>query len=193
MKTLVFATGNANKVREIQQVMGPEYNFLSLHDIGCTEEIPETTGTISGNARQKAQYIYDNYGKNCFSEDTGLLVDALDGAPGVDTAYYGGPQKDPDANMDHLLRQLEGQNNRDAHFKTVIALLMDGIVHTFEGRVEGRILTARQGTGGFGYDPIFQPKGYDRSFAQMTAEEKAEISHRGRATRKLQAFLHELG
>lgn len=192
MHTLVFATGNPNKVREIQQVMGADYNFLSLHDIGCTEEIPETTGTIRGNAIQKAQYIYDHYGKNCFSEDTGLLVDALDGEPGADTAYYGGPQKDPGANMDRLLQALHNNKQRAAHFKTVIALILDGTVHTFEGIVEGQILTARQGVGGFGYDPIFQPTGYDRSFAQMSAEEKGAISHRAQATRQLQAFLRTL-
>lgn len=192
MHTLVFATGNPNKVREIQQVMGTDYTFLSLHDIGCTEEIPETTSTIRGNAIQKAQYVYDQYGKNCFSEDTGLLVDALDGAPGVDTAYYGGPQKDPNANMDRLLQALDGRTDRNAHFKTVIALILDGTVHTFEGIVEGQILPARQGEGGFGYDPIFQPSGYQRSFAQMSAEEKGAISHRARATRQLQAFLRKL-
>ena len=192
MHTLVFATGNPNKVREIQQIMGADYTFLSLHDIGCTEEIPETTGTIRGNAIQKAQYIYDHYGKNGFAEDTGLLVDALDGAPGVDTAFYGGPQKDPNANMDRLLQELQHQSNRAAHFKTVIALILDGTIHTFEGIVEGHILPARQGAGGFGYDPIFQPKGHERSFAQMTGEEKGQISHRARATRQLQDFLRRL-
>lgn len=192
MHTLVFATGNPNKVREIQQIMGPAYNFLSLQDIGCTEDIPETTRTIRGNAIQKAQYIYDHYGKNCFSEDTGLLVDALDGEPGVDTAYYGGPQKDPNANMDRLLQALHNNHQRTAHFKTVIALILDGTVHTFEGIVEGQILTARQGVGGFGYDPIFQPTGYDRSFAQMSVEEKGAISHRAQATHQLQAFLRKL-
>jgi XTP/dITP diphosphohydrolase len=192
MQQLVFATGNPNKVREIQQVMGEAYQFLSLNDIGCNEEIPETTGTIKGNALQKAQYVYDEYGRNCFAEDTGLLVDALEGAPGVDTAYYGGPQKDHNANMDRLLAELEGEKNRRAHFKTVIAVVLDGQRYTFEGVVHGTILEARQGTDGFGYDPIFQPEGYTRSFAQMSAEEKSSISHRGRATVKLQEFLRRL-
>lgn len=192
MQQLVFATRNANKVREIQHIMGDAYQFLSLTDIGSTEEIPETTSTIKGNALQKANYVYDNYGRNCFSEDTGLLVDALDGAPGVDTAYFGGPQKDPNANMDRLLKELEGNTNRKAHFKTVIAIVLDGKSYTFEGVVYGQILEARQGDGGFGYDPIFQPEGFERSFAQMTGEEKSTISHRGRATVKLQEFLRRL-
>lgn len=192
MQQLVFATGNARKVQEIQQIMGAAYQFLSLTDIGCTEEIPETTGTIKGNAIQKAQYVYDKYGHNCFSEDTGLLVDVLDGAPGVDTAFYGGLPRNPDSNINRLLTELEGKDKRQAHFKTVIAIILDGKVQTFEGVVHGHILEARQGTDGFGYDPIFQPEGYDRSFAQMTTEEKGAISHRGRATVKLQEFLRKL-
>lgn len=189
---LVFATGNPNKVREIQQIMGDAYQFLSLKDIGCTEEIPETTGTIKGNALQKAQYVYDKYGYNCFSEDTGLLVDALDGAPGVDSAFFGGPQKNHDDNINRLLKELEGESNRQAHFKTVIAIIIDGQAQTFEGVVYGQILEACQGEGGFGYDPVFQPEGYSRSFAQMGAEEKGAISHRGRATVKLQEFLRRM-
>jgi XTP/dITP diphosphohydrolase len=192
MQQLVFATGNANKVKEIQQVMGEAYQFLSLKDIGCTEEIPETTGTIKGNAIQKAQYVYDKYGYNCFAEDTGLLVDALDGAPGVDSAFYAGLPRSSDANINRLLSELEGKDSRKAHFKTIIALILDGKVQTFEGIVHGQILTERQGVDGFGYDPIFQPEGAERSFAQMSPEEKGAISHRGRATVKLQEFLRQL-
>ncbi|MFK7798343.1 MAG: RdgB/HAM1 family non-canonical purine NTP pyrophosphatase [Aureispira sp.] len=192
MQQLVFATGNAHKVKEIQQIMGEAYQFLSLKDIGCTEEIPETTGTIKGNAIQKAQYVYDKYGYNCFAEDTGLLVDALDGAPGVDTAFYGGLPRNPDANINRLLTELEEKNSRKAHFKTIIAIILDGKVQTFEGKVHGAILTERQGIDGFGYDPIFQPEGYDRSFAQMDSDEKGAISHRGRATVQLQEFLRQL-
>lgn len=192
MQQLVFATGNAHKVKEIQQIMGESYQFLSLKDIGCTEEIPETTGTIKGNAIQKAQYVYDKYGYNCFAEDTGLLVDALDGAPGVDTAFYGGLPRNPDANINRLLTELAEKNSRKAHFKTIIAIILDGKLQTFEGVVQGQILTERQGIDGFGYDPIFQPEGYDCSFAQMDAAEKGAISHRGRATVQLQEFLRQL-
>lgn len=189
MSKLVFATGNQNKVREIQQMMGEQYDFLSLEDIGCLEDIPETQPTIVGNALQKARYVYQNYGMNCFSEDTGLQVEALDGAPGVYTARYGGPAKNPDDNINRLLKEMEGKENRAAHFKTVIALIIDGQEYTFEGVVEGNILTERQGTGGFGYDPVFQPIETNKSFAQMDAQEKDAISHRGRATAQLKEFL----
>lgn len=189
MSKLVFATGNQNKVREIQQIMGEQYDFLSLEDIGCLEDIPETQPTIVGNALQKARYVYQNYGMNCFSEDTGLQVEALDGAPGVYTARYGGPAKNPDDNINRLLKEMEGKENRAAHFKTVIALIIDGQEYTFEGVVEGNILTERQGTGGFGYDPVFQPIETNKSFAQMDAQEKDAISHRGRATAQLKEFL----
>lgn len=192
MQQLVFATRNNHKVREIQQIMGDAYQFLSLTDIGCTEEIPETSDTIKGNALQKAHYVYKKYNYNCFSEDTGLLVNALNGRPGVNTAFFGGLQKSPDANMDRLLAELEGKSNRQAHFKTVIAIVLEGKTYTFEGVIHGQILEKRQGIGGFGYDPIFQPEGHERSFAQMTINEKAAISHRGRATIKLQEFLRKL-
>lgn len=192
MKQLVFATANPNKVREIKHLMGDAYDFMSLTDIGCHEDIPETQPTIAGNALQKAEYVLDNYGKNCFSEDTGLLVDALDGRPGVYSARYAGDHKNSDDNIDKILEELGDSQNRTARFKTVIALVLDGKSHTFEGVVEGTILSARQGAGGFGYDPVFLPKGFDKSFAEMTADEKGEISHRGRAMRKLHDFLKSL-
>jgi XTP/dITP diphosphohydrolase len=192
MSKLVFATANKNKVSEIQKIMGTQYNFLSLEDIGCTEDIPETQATIVGNALQKARYIYENYGMNCFAEDTGLQIHALNGAPGVYSARYAGPARDANDNMNKALRELEDKKDRTAQFKTVIALILDGKEYTFEGIVEGEILKERQGTDGFGYDPIFKPTESKQTFAQMSAEEKGKISHRGRATQKLKAFLLSL-
>jgi XTP/dITP diphosphohydrolase len=192
MSKLVFATANKNKVSEIQKIMGTQYDFLSLEDINCTEDIPETQATIVGNALQKARYVYENYGMNCFAEDTGLQIHALDGAPGVYSARYAGPARDANDNMNKVLRELEGKESRAAEFKTVIALILDGKEYTFEGIVEGEILKERQGTGGFGYDPIFKPTESDLTFAQMSSEEKGKISHRGRATQKLRAFLLDL-
>jgi len=189
MSKLVFATANKNKVREIQQIMGDQYNFLSLEDIGCTEDVPETQETIEGNALQKARYVYEKYGMNCFSEDTGLQVEKLNGAPGVYSARYGGPQRDSNDNIDKVLRELGDTQDRNAQFKTVIALIVDGKEYTFEGTVEGTILKERIGSGGFGYDPVFLPNEGNKTFAQMTAEEKDKISHRGRATAKLKEFL----
>ncbi|MFT5647050.1 MAG: XTP/dITP diphosphohydrolase [Aureispira sp.] len=192
MSKLVFATANKHKVSEIQKIMGTQYNFLSLEDIGCTEDIPETQATIVGNALQKARYIYENYGMNCFAEDTGLQIHALNGAPGVYSARYAGPARDANDNMNKALRELEDKKNRTAQFKTVIALILDGKEYTFEGIVEGEILKERQGTDGFGYDPIFKPTDSKQTFAQMSSEEKGKISHRGRATQKLKAFLLSL-
>lgn len=189
MQKLVIATSNPNKIREIKEQLGDLYDFLSLSDIGCTEDIPETQPTIEGNAIQKAQYVYEKYGYNCFAEDTGLIVDAVNGEPGVYSARYAGPQRNHDDNMDKLLTKLGDTTNRKAYFKTVIALVIDGKETLFEGKVEGEILKQRQGTDGFGYDPIFKPNGFDKSFAQMTGIEKSQISHRGRATAKLATFL----
>ncbi len=186
---MVFATGNPNKVREISQILDGRFDLVGLKDIGCTEEIPETTGTIQGNAIQKAMYVYENYGMDCFSEDTGLEVFALDMEPGVDTALYAGPQKDPEANMAKLLRNLEGKTDRKARFRTVIAFVKGGEVKTFEGIVEGKIALGKRGTKGFGYDPIFLPEGKDISFAQMDKDEKNKISHRGRAMNKFLSYL----
>ncbi len=189
MKQLVFATGNQNKVKEIKNILGDFYSFLSLSDIGCTEDIPETQPTIAANALQKAQYVYEKYHCNCFAEDTGLLVDALDGAPGVYSARYAGEQRNAQDNTAKLLEEMKGKTNRNAHFKTVIALILDGKEYLFEGIVEGVILEQAEGLGGFGYDPIFLPKGATKNFAKMTASEKSAISHRGRATALLKEFL----
>jgi XTP/dITP diphosphohydrolase len=187
---LVFATRNANKVAEIRTQLGDRYDFLSLDDIGCTDEIPETTGRIEGNARQKARYVHDRYGKNCFSEDTGLEVYALNNAPGVDTAHYAGPERSAEANNRKLLSELGARKDRLACFRTVICLVREGEEYLFEGSCEGRIATFPTGSEGFGYDPLFIPvEGDGRSFGQMTQEEKARFSHRARATAKLMDFL----
>ncbi len=195
MKQIVFATNNAHKLEELRQIMGERFEVLSLADINCHEDIPEDQPTIEGNARQKAEYIREHYGYDCFSDDTGLEIDALGGEPGVHSARYGGVAHDSERNIDKVLRLMADvpMEQRTAHFRTAICLLMDGEEHLFEGRVEGRILTERHGTGGFGYDSIFQPlEGDGRTFAQMQPEEKNAISHRGRAVAKLVQFLQAL-
>ncbi len=192
MHDIVFATNNQHKLAEIRRIVGDRFRILSLDDIGCHEEIPETCATIEGNALQKARYISEKYGIDCFADDTGLMVDALGGAPGIYSARYAGPGHDSAANMALLLRNLEGINRRSARFITVIALIVNGAMHTFTGTVEGEILKEPDGEGGFGYDPIFRPKGYDRSFALMTPDEKNAISHRGHATALLLDFLSKL-
>jgi XTP/dITP diphosphohydrolase len=191
MKEVIFATSNPNKVREVNEML-PHLTIKSLKDIGCTEEVPETTGTIQGNALQKARYVSENYKVDCFSEDTGLEVEALNGEPGVDTAHYAGPERSADANMALLLTNLEGKESRKARFRTVVALILNGEEHQFEGIVNGTIAQAKMGDGGFGYDPIFIPDGYDISFAEMDKTEKNKISHRGRAIEKLMKFLNSL-
>jgi XTP/dITP diphosphohydrolase len=192
MKQLIFATGNRNKLKEVRELLDGEYEVLGLEDIGCTEEIPETQPTIEGNAIQKAEYVKQHYQLDCFSEDTGLEIEALDGAPGVYSARYAGPDRDPEANIQKVLRELDGQSNRKARFKTVVALVADGKIYTFEGIVNGTIRAEKStGNEGFGYDPIFQPDGYAVTFAQMGADEKNKISHRGRAVRQLISFLKE--
>ena len=185
MTTIVFATQNPNKVREIQEMLPAHFKIKSLAEIGCTEDIPETQATIEGNAIQKARYVYEKYEVDCFAEDTGLEVAALDGAPGVHTARYAGPQRDTNDNMDLLLKNLEDKPDRSARFKTVIALIQDGVTYILEGIVEGQIAMARRGSGGFGYDPVFLPKGHSISFAEMDKAAKNAISHRGRAMAKL--------
>jgi XTP/dITP diphosphohydrolase len=190
MPALVFATNNPNKIAEVKEMLGDHYDFLSLSDIGCEEEIPETTPTLAGNAQQKARYVKDNYGHDCFSEDTGLEVDALDGAPGVITAMYAGDERSAEANNNKVLRELGDNPDRSARFRTFICLILDGEEHLFEGRCEGQIADAPRGTGGFGYDPIFLPvEGSGRAFAEMPGPEKNAISHRGRALKKLTDFL----
>ena len=190
MKQIVFATGNANKLREMRQILGDSYEVVGLHDIGCDDDIPETADTFEGNALQKAQWVFDRYGLDCIAEDSGLEVDALGGAPGVFSARFAGPGHDSKANNELLLKRLEGATDRSAHFRTALVLLRksDG-AHIFEGRVNGRILTALQGEGGFGYDPLFVPDGWNKTFAQADGAEKNAISHRGRAVAALMSFL----
>ena len=189
MQELVFATNNAHKLEELRRITGDKFTILSLSDIGCHEDIPETADTLEGNARQKARFVKEKYGYDCFADDTGLMVDALGGAPGVYSARYAGPGHDSRANMALLLANLEGETHRSARFVTCICLIKDGEEHIFEGRVEGEILTAPQGDAGFGYDPVFRPDESDRSFALMSADEKNAISHRGRATSALLDYL----
>ncbi len=189
MIQLVFASNNANKIREIQQMLPPEIKILSLEDIGCHEEIPETADTIEGNAIQKADYVTNNYGYDCFADDTGLEVEALNGAPGVYSARYAGEQKNASDNMDKLLKALSKKNNRNAQFKTVIALNLNKQQQLFTGIVKGLITHSKSGTNGFGYDPVFQPEGYSLTFAEFSSEEKNKISHRALATIKLIDFL----
>lgn len=185
---LVFATNNAHKLQEVAAMLGSEYELLSLSDIGCSEDIPETADTFSGNALQKARFVREHYGYDCFADDTGLEVTALGGDPGVRSARYAG-NHDSEANMTKLLAALDGKEDRSAQFRTVIALLLNGEEHLFEGIVTGHISEQRQGDGGFGYDPIFVPDGYTESFAELGMDVKNSISHRGRAVRKLVEFL----
>ncbi len=189
MQEIVFATNNSHKLEEIRRIAGDRFRILSLADINCHDDIPETADTLEGNARQKARYVKEKYGYDCFADDTGLMVDALGGAPGVFSARYAGPGHDSKANMDLLLRNLDGVTERSARFVTVICLILNGEERIFEGRVEGEILTAPQGEAGFGYDPVFKPAEADRSFALMTPDGKNAISHRGRATAALLSHL----
>ncbi|MFD0862435.1 non-canonical purine NTP diphosphatase [Sungkyunkwania multivorans] len=182
---LVFATNNPNKLLEVKQLLPSSIEILSLEDIGCTEDIPETANTIEGNAILKANYITEKYGHDCFADDTGLMVDALDGAPGVYSARYAGQPRNADANMDKLLSELEGMDDRKAHFKTVIALNRGKDTILFTGIAEGNIIKEKRGDHGFGYDPIFLPSGYEQTFAELSMEEKNKIAHRGKAVRKL--------
>jgi XTP/dITP diphosphohydrolase len=192
MMKIVFATGNPNKVKEVNEVLPAHLSIIGLKEIGCREDLPETSPTLEGNALQKARYVFDNFQKDCFSEDTGLEVDALDGAPGVYTARYAGEDCNPDNNIDLLLNNLEGNPNRKARFRTVIALILKGEEFLFEGIAEGEIASNRKGQGGFGYDPVFIPAGYEDSFAEMPSSVKNKISHRGKAVQKLVAFLAKL-
>lgn len=187
---IVFATHNAHKVSEVQAVLGSEYQLVTATEAGITEEIPETQPTIEGNALQKARYVYEHTGLNCFADDTGLEVEALNGAPGVYSARYAGEHVSYADNNVLLLKNLAGCENRKARFRTVIALIVDGKEYLLEGRVEGTIATEPHGEGGFGYDPLFVPEGSQLTFAEMSSEAKNKISHRGRAVAKLVAFLH---
>lgn len=207
MNTIVFATNNRHKLEEIRSILGEDFEVLSLSDIGCHEDIPETSDTLEGNAMQKAQYVFDKYGYDCFADDTGLEVEALGGEPGIYSARYAALDgddsisHDSEANMAKLLRKLEGIENRKARFRTAIALITntdnspsligrDGVgLHLFEGIVNGTIIRERRGGEGFGYDPIFQPEGYDQTFAELGVEVKNHISHRARAVKKLADYL----
>jgi len=186
---LVFATNNAHKLEEVQQMVGDRFVLKSLADIGCDDDIPETGVTFQENAQQKTDYLFQKYQVNCFGDDSGLEIDALNGEPGVYSARYSG-SRDMEKNIDLVLEKLQDQENRRARFKTVISLFLNGEQHFFEGTVEGRIIAIRTGTEGFGYDPIFIPEGYDQTFAEMSLEEKNKISHRSQAVAKLVGFLN---
>lgn len=187
---LVFASGNLHKIREINNILGDSFTLRGISELNIYEDIPETGTTLEANALQKAHFIYDRYGLNVFADDTGLEVDALGGLPGVETARFAGEDKNSEANIDKLLMLLEGETNRSARFRTVIALVLDGSEYLFEGTVEGTIPTSRRGTDGFGYDAVFQPIDGDKTFAEMSLEGKNLISHRARAFAKLKEFLH---
>lgn len=195
---IIFATGNRHKVVEAQKALGDSFALIMPKDLGLTEEIPEDGDTLEKNAIQKAEYLWNKFGKNCFADDTGLEVDALGGAPGVYTARYAGPDKGSDANMEKLLAELsaveatDGKVSRSARFRTVVALIIDGEARTFEGVVEGEIARAKSGSEGFGYDPVFIPQGYNCTIAEISLDEKNAISHRGKAMRALAEYLNTL-
>lgn len=191
-RKLVFATNNAHKLDEIRAILGDEIEIVSLADIGCHTDIPETADTLEGNALQKARYVYEHYHCDCFADDTGLEVEALDGAPGVHTARYAYPDRhDPEANTRKLLDALKEKSSRRAQFRTVIALILNGEEHLFDGRVEGSIATEKRGTEGFGYDPVFIPEDSGKTFAELGVEAKNCISHRARAVARLCEFLRQ--
>jgi len=192
MRKLVFATNNDHKLKELRQILSSEFELLSLSDIGCTDDIPETGNTLEDNASQKSFYIWDKYGINCFADDTGLEIEALGNEPGVYSARYAGEGRSATDNMLKVLEKMKNEFNRKARFRCVISLIIDGAESQFEGIVEGKILTQQQGIAGFGYDPIFMAIGYDQSFAQMSAQDKNQISHRGRAVKKLVDYLKNL-
>ena len=189
-RKLVFATNNAHKLEEVAAILGDQVELLSLNDISCQTDIPETAETLEGNALLKSSYIYKNYHLDCFADDTGLEVEALNGAPGVYSARYaGGEGHDAQANMLKLLHELDGKENRKAQFRTAISLILDGKEYLFEGVIKGEIIKEKRGDSGFGYDPVFMPKGYDRTFAELGNDIKNQISHRALAVQKLCEFL----
>ena len=187
---IVFATNNAHKLEEVAAMLGSSYEVMSLREIGCTTDIPETADTFAGNALQKAHFVKEHFGYDCFADDSGLEVDALDGAPGVYSARYSG--EGSEANMDKLLLNLTGKSERSAQFRTVIALVIGEDTQLFEGIVRGTIIEERKGEGGFGYDPIFVPEGYDKTFAELGADVKNRISHRAKAVEKLTEYLNNI-
>lgn len=188
---LIFATHNHNKAKEIQSLVPSGIQILTLDDIECRTEIPETSPTLEGNANQKMQFIIDHYNVNCFADDTGLEIEALNGEPGVYSARYAGEMKDPNLNMDLVLSKLNGIENRSARFRTVIALYLNGKKYQFEGIVNGRITLSKSGKDGFGYDPIFEPENCGKTFAEMDLSEKNLVSHRARAFTKMIEFLNQ--
>lgn len=192
MVTLVFATNNRHKLDEVQKITGAGFRIVSLAEINCREEIPETADTLEGNALLKARYVKEHYGYDCFADDTGLEVEALDNAPGVYSARYAGEEKSPEANIRKLLDELKGKENRKARFRTVIALILNGKEMLFEGIVVGEIIPEKRGVSGFGYDPVFIPEGYTETFAEMGNETKNTISHRAEAVKKLDRYLSSL-
>ena len=188
-KKLVFATNNLHKLTEIKAILGEQIEILSLNDINCHVDIPETANTLEGNAKMKAEYIYNHYHLDCFADDTGLEVKALNGAPGIYSARYAGEGHDSQANMKKLLENLKGITNREAQFRTAICLIEGGEEHLFEGLVKGKIIEEKRGEAGFGYDPVFVPDGYDQTFAELGEDIKNQISHRARAVEKLCDYL----
>lgn len=188
---LCFATNNRHKIEEVRAHLGPDFPLSGLEEIGCKDELPEEQPTLEGNSFQKAEYVYKNFGISCFADDTGLEVEELDGAPGVYSARYAGDQRSAEANMQLLLKNLAGSQNRKARFRTVITLITPEFTRQFEGIVTGQIIHEHKGSGGFGYDPIFLPDGYSKTLAEMSMEEKNAISHRARAVTKLVEFLKE--
>ena len=192
MKKIVFATNNVHKLQEVSDILGDKIQVLNLKDIHCEEEIPETSDTIEGNALQKAEYIHTHYQVDCFADDTGLEVEALNGAPGVYSARYAGPQHNSKDNIRKLLSDMQDAENRNAQFRTAIILIVDGKKHLFEGTIKGKIIRSERGSGGFGYDSVFVPDGFEKTFAELGEEIKNKISHRAIATKKLVKFLlHE--
>lgn len=189
---LVFASHNQHKTEEVKEMASSLIHIRNLREIGCFDEIPETADTLEGNASQKARYVQEHFHVNCFADDTGLEVEALDGRPGVYSARYAGEHCTYQDNVDKLLLEMKGKTNRKACFKTVVALVLDGKEYFFEGRVDGKIIENQKGTSGFGYDPIFMPDGFDRTFAEMSDEEKNSISHRGRAMQEMMSFLKKI-
>lgn len=192
MHTLVFATNNPHKAKEVEQILGGQYQVKTLKDIGCLEDIEETADTLEGNAIIKAQYVKNNYGFDCFSEDTGLFVNALDGDPGVHTARYAGEARNADDNINLLLKNLAGKTDRSARFITIITIIMGEKEIHLEGICPGQIAEQRSGTGGFGYDPVFIPDGYDLTFAELGEDIKNKISHRALATKQLVTYLQSI-
>ena len=189
---LVFATNNKHKIEEVQNLLKNDFQILSLEDIGCDEELAETGNTLEENAFQKAKYVFDKYNVNCFADDTGLEIETLNGKPGVYSARYAGEEKNAEKNVEKVLNELKETQNRNAYFKSIISLIIKGQQYSFEGIVNGNISTRKIGNSGFGYDPIFIPDGFEKSFAEMTLEEKNKISHRAIVVKKLVAFLYSI-